>query len=66
MLLKEKTGCPLAASIGAAAAVLPVLAFRPGGWLREGGGTAGLPGVPLRDGSGGGRRLNRGRGGCYD
>ncbi len=34
-LLKPKVKMPMAALIGAAAVVLPVMAFRPGGWLRK-------------------------------
>jgi len=34
MLLAEKVGRPKASALGAALAVLPVLALRPGGWLR--------------------------------
>ena len=37
MLLKNRMSTPAAVGVGAAVAVIPVLAFAPGGWFRKGG-----------------------------
>jgi len=63
LLLRHHLGCPRAALLGAGLATVPAMLVGFGGAL--GGSGSSEYGVPLRDGSGGGRRLNRNRGGCY-